>query len=331
MEKDPTTTTITISNMATVADRMPPALRLRIARRKNPQRAVERAISVPGLTRGPAIKGSVWAVTVVKDEADIVGHAIRHLLGQGVDRVIAIDNGSTDGTIELLDQIAGEDVRVHVGTDRQAAFMQGRKVSYLAHLAWRAGADWVIPFDADEFWFAPGMPVTDFLRGTSAHIVSCAMHDVTPTAESEELVFGDGRPVHVDATPRRLHKVAFRTSHWQWIADGNHALIGRQPDGSGLRLLHYNYRSLSQIYRKTHNGADAVKLAADLSDDTATHWKALARLSLAETEEAWRAHRARAGVNLDGDARGARIRVPDPALWRTWDPRGLLGVAGPPS
>ena len=86
------------------------------------------------------------------------------MLAQGVDGIIVVDNGSTDGTRAALDALALGDPRVHVGTDSEPGFYQGMKTSYLAHLAWRAGADWVVPFDADEFWFAEACAVAERLR-----------------------------------------------------------------------------------------------------------------------------------------------------------------------
>jgi hypothetical protein len=41
---------------------------------------------------------TVIAVTMVKDEADVIGPVIANLFAQGVDHIIAADNLSTDRT-----------------------------------------------------------------------------------------------------------------------------------------------------------------------------------------------------------------------------------------
>lgn len=46
----------------------------------------------------PVTPGAVMAVTMVKDEADIIDRVITHLLEQEVDRVIVADNMSSDDT-----------------------------------------------------------------------------------------------------------------------------------------------------------------------------------------------------------------------------------------
>ena len=46
------------------------------------------------------------AVTMVRDEADIIETTVRHMLTQ-VDVVIVADNRSVDGTREILDSLPG--------------------------------------------------------------------------------------------------------------------------------------------------------------------------------------------------------------------------------
>ena len=58
-----------------------------------------------------------------------------------------------------------------------------------ATLASRAGADWVIPFDADEFWFARDETVAAYLRriameSPDAGIVSAAFHHMVPVSDA---------------------------------------------------------------------------------------------------------------------------------------------------
>jgi hypothetical protein len=90
---------------------------------------------------------------MVLNEADIVGLAVLHNLSLGLDGVIVLDNGSTDGTEKVLRQLAEEDDRVWWTRD-DSLFDQGTITTELAREALRRGADWVLPFDADEFWLA---------------------------------------------------------------------------------------------------------------------------------------------------------------------------------
>jgi glycosyltransferase involved in cell wall biosynthesis len=92
-------------------------------------------------------------VTVmVRDEVDIIAAFVEHHLAQGVDLIIATDNGSVDGTTEILQRYADLGVlELHhdpVFRKQQHAVVTGMaRRAYTEH-----GADWVINADADEFW-----------------------------------------------------------------------------------------------------------------------------------------------------------------------------------
>ncbi len=95
----------------------------------------------------------IYGITVVRDEADLIGTTIRYHLGLGCDRILAIDNGSTDGTDEILEEFSS-DARVRWRRE-DGAFLQGELATQAAREAIADGADWIVPFDADEFWYAP--------------------------------------------------------------------------------------------------------------------------------------------------------------------------------
>lgn len=53
-----------------------------------------RHMELPSLPRSPRGRGQVWAVCVARDEADVIGATVSHLLDQGVDQVLVADNMS---------------------------------------------------------------------------------------------------------------------------------------------------------------------------------------------------------------------------------------------
>ena len=88
----------------------------------------------------PRLKGprqEVWAVSVVKNELDILPSVLDHFFAQGIDRIIVADNLSTDGTREYLRQRANEDSRLIFAEDNCDRHIQSEKITYLSHLAWR--------------------------------------------------------------------------------------------------------------------------------------------------------------------------------------------------
>ena len=95
---------------------------------------------------------------VVRDEADVLEVNLRVHRALGVDAFAVLDNGSTDGTAEILARWR-EAGLAHVTTDPAAdtdeVFRQWQ--TRLAKLAAsELGADWVINNDGDEFWSAAG-------------------------------------------------------------------------------------------------------------------------------------------------------------------------------
>lgn len=90
---------------------------------------------------------------LVRDEVDVVAAMIEHHLAAGVDHIIATDNGSVDGTMDVLSAYRAAGV-VDVIWEPANTYAQAEWVTRMAQRAVEAhGADWVINADADEFWW----------------------------------------------------------------------------------------------------------------------------------------------------------------------------------
>ena len=91
----------------------------------------------------------IIGLMLIKDEDDILEDVIEYHMAQGLDGLLVCDNGSTDGTMEILKHYYGTAVLEVYTYDK---FFQDRITTQLAHIAYtKFGADWVIPIDADEF------------------------------------------------------------------------------------------------------------------------------------------------------------------------------------
>ena len=276
----------------------------------------KRGLRIPPLPRSRRRPGEVWAVSMVRNEVDIVGEVVRHLRRQGVDHVVISDHGSTDGTRELLEQLSADDPHVHLVLDVEPVFYQSEKITYLARRAWRAGADWVIPFDGDEFWFARDVPVADFLRATGDDVVFGAFHHMVKTSPG---VAGPDATYLLDPVPAFPSKVAFRSHPLAVVIPGNHdvARVGRR--GHGLYVAHAQYRDPEQVARKLRQGMAAA--GATLDPLMGEHWRDGARLDDEVISEVWEAiSSGRPDPRIHFAAAGPMVSV-TPGGWSTWDPR----------
>lgn len=255
---------------------------------------------------------------MVKDEEDVVADTIGEMRHK-VDHVIVADNGSTDGTREILDSLD-----VEVIDDPEPAYYQSDKMSALARRATEAGATWIIPFDADEVWMGVhGLQQTLANLPREALIASAQLYDHVPTGRDPE-----GPPIRAiqwrRQQPAAFPKVAVRAREGLTIHQGNHGAsfenVRHPLTVTGqLEIRHFPYRSPEQFIRKARNGA-AAYAASDLPESAGAHWRNYGRILDEQGEDALREvfykwfHRDDPNLptEIDGERQGALVH--DPAL-----------------
>lgn len=213
----------------------------------------------------------IVAVSSVKDEADIIHDTLNHLFDQNVDHIVISDGGSEDGTPFLI-ELTNTTV-----LDQTGPFDQGAEITRLSLLALEAGATWVIPFDADEFWI-----------GTDGRTVKAVLDSVP---DSVGKVYA-ATYAHTDWDYRQaqkpLSKVCFRPTpdlrvHW-----GNHGVDGVPgEDLHGiLEVRELQYRSWEHFQSKVEK-ARALFASWDVPYEHGSHMRRLTELTPDQLLEEW--------------------------------------------
>ena len=215
---------------------------------------------------------------MVRDAEDIIGTVVRHMMEQ-VDHVIVADNLSKDRTRDILDLFRGN---ITVMDDPDPAYRQSEKMTHLAMMAKKCGANYVVPFDADEYWTTREGTLKSVIEEGGADVYEGTILNYIPTITDDDL--------ETDPTKRirwrfkdsgHLVKVACKTDTRMVIAMGNHAVrYPHQPSVIQHQIMvrHFPWRTAQQFVEKMVVGAAALDLT-DLPYDVGQHWRDYARLA----------------------------------------------------
>lgn len=230
------------------------------------------------------MSGEVFGITMMKDEEDVAYGVLMHMAGEGLHGIIVADNNSTDGTRAEIDRAIADlavspnyeenRCQIIVFDDHEPGYYQSEKMTALAGRARSLGAEWVIPFDADELWVAhdrlelvlSNLPPAVAVVTAELYNHYCTSLDLTEGNPFERLVW---RHPNVGALP----KVAFRWNPDIIIGQGNHSVTGEHGATRNLfKIRHFPYRSWEHFRQKAINGA-AAYAATDLPRDQGAHWR----------------------------------------------------------
>lgn len=136
---------------------------------------------------------------LIKNEADIIADNIRVHARLGVDSFVVMDNGSTDGTREILDKLQQE-VEMTIIDRPVLDYQQSNWKTEMARVARKKhGAHWVITNDADEFWIPKQGDLKTELTATGS-IIYCPRVNVL----FDRKAFDDGAPYY-----EQCHRVQY--------------------------------------------------------------------------------------------------------------------------
>ena len=218
---------------------------------------------------------------LVRDEIDVVGQMIDHHLAAGVDHVIVTDNGSVDGTVEVLERYRDAGV-LELLHEPQQDYEQGRWVTRMARrAATHHGADWVVNADADEFFWPLDLHAA--LAEVPADYGRVEVRRDNLIADPAETGPWQRRLVIRDTeslSPRGTRigpKTCHRADPDVTVEQGNHGvsgpLVGPVAPSRPLEILHVPDRGYEQYQRKIANGGSAYAANTRLGSEVGWHWR----------------------------------------------------------
>lgn len=234
----------------------------------------------------------IAAVSTMFNEVDIAAKSVSHLIANGVERIWVAD-ASTDGTTDILRGFP----EVTIIRDDDDCHHQPKWINALVDEARTAGAEWVIPFDADEFWYAQdGRTIAEALADLPETTVVCV------AAPFQHYDWEWREPDHA-----ALSKMAFRPQPGVVVANGNHWVTNYDGDSNyeTLAIREIMFRSLEHLHTKCQERV--ARLDPELADGDGHHQRVLVAMTTQAREREWAERKARASTHDPIPYRGAKV------------------------
>jgi glycosyltransferase involved in cell wall biosynthesis len=235
---------------------------------------------------------------LVRDEVDIVRGNLEFHYDHGVDFIVATDNGSTDGTCEILEeyQRKGRLFLIREPSQDYSQMLWVNRMGEIAHRDYKA--DLIFHADADEFWLPDsGSLKNELIDRVDADVLKVPVINILPAnargTESfpQDTIHAVTNPLYTDnlkedSASVSLYlfqydpKVMYRLDQgYRQVNQGNHNIITepgsphREDRSRDVRILHYPIRSRKHFFQKIRNGGAAYERNVSLGKNVGWQWR----------------------------------------------------------
>lgn len=227
-------------------------------------------------------------ISMVKNEADIIESFVRYHW-QFVDYILIAENGSTDGTKEILNALRTEGAPLEILDKRSVAYHQEQLMTELLYLAVEQHqADMVLPLDADEFLIAADQgSVKEYLEYVIGIDVLLTVRWRTYVPHTLEVEndrfllerFRFCRDEAYDVGGKIILTRPFIEKHHPKMAMGNHNVVTSAEYESfayrSLKIAHFPIRSIGQACSKCFVGWFSSEAKGKKEKYESGHWNAI--------------------------------------------------------
>jgi hypothetical protein len=233
-------------------------------------------------------------------------------LGIGLTHIKFIDDGSSDGTFEILSRLARQEKRVSVLRVSNTQFRQADLMSEAVNELIHHGFSLILPFDADEFWNVSGPALesryssyreitfsgrwNNFVKRVSTTKVRpFYLWDVKYRAPylddaNQESVTAFRRPFVCSTAT----KIGFKASKPVRVSQGQHSLeaASLEHDTHSYEIFHLPFRNRNEINKRA---LDYEPRRAPLRPNPSTSWQSFFHrqaVLAGRIDDIWRANSA---------------------------------------
>lgn len=231
---------------------------------------------------------NIILISMVKNEVDIIESFIRYH-AEFVDQFLIVDNGSSDGTLEILQQLQNEGINLEIIIKDHSEYKQTEVMTQLMYQAVsQYQADIVIPLDADEFLTTDIS--NDMRQGLEALATYCNYFKMMWQTylplelkyKNDKFIF-DRFEYRASDRMERLGKIILSRKLIEKkhpvLSMGNHGVDYESgeltPDAifvSDIKIKHFPIRSVNQMKSKVLVGWINSESKKNKREDESSHW-----------------------------------------------------------
>lgn len=227
----------------------------------------------------------IVGVTIVKNEEDVIELFLRHNLNF-LDSIHVVDNISGDHTAEIVQRMIDEGLPITLASSSHGAFSQGKYMTRFC-ASHAAGADYVVPLDADEFIMAESRAAFEAdcakVKSGQAGALEWKTYLVGDIREQNFLKVANKRRTNEHLPYGKIFVPANHFADAGTIVRGNHYAhdrFGARSEMVPLKtaLAHFPVRSSLQMASKAILGTYAFRMCPERTFGHAEHWDQIAEL-----------------------------------------------------